>query len=68
MPSDSQPNTSLALGSHPLDQSGGSHNNPDESLSPLEQEVLNEYARLLGNLNNVSSLFLFSPCVTLRNH
>jgi len=25
----------------------------DESLSPLEQEVLDEYARLLGNLNNV---------------
>jgi len=26
----------------------------EESLSPLEQEVLDEYARLLGNLNNVS--------------
>jgi DASH complex subunit DAD3 len=25
----------------------------NESLSPLEQEVLDEYARLLGNLNNV---------------
>lgn len=25
----------------------------EESLSPLEQEVLDEYARLLGNLNNV---------------
>jgi len=25
----------------------------DETLSPLEQEVLDEYARLLGNLNNV---------------
>lgn len=25
-----------------------------ESLTPLEQEVLEEYARLLGNLNNVS--------------
>lgn len=24
-----------------------------ESLTPLEQEVLDEYARLLGNLNNV---------------
>ncbi|KAF2002886.1 hypothetical protein P154DRAFT_618274 [Amniculicola lignicola CBS 123094] len=27
-----------------------------ESLTPLEQEVLDEYARLLGNLNNMSSL------------
>lgn len=27
---------------------------PDaESLTPLEQEVLDEYARLLGNMNNV---------------
>jgi hypothetical protein len=26
----------------------------EETLSPLEQEVLDEYARLLGNLNNVS--------------
>lgn len=25
----------------------------DESLTPLEQEVLDEYARLLENLNNV---------------
>ena len=25
----------------------------EESLSPLEQEVLDEYARLLGNLNDV---------------
>jgi DASH complex subunit DAD3 len=24
-----------------------------ETLSPLEQEVLDEYARLLGNLSNV---------------
>ncbi|KAF3000301.1 hypothetical protein E8E13_008767 [Curvularia kusanoi] len=28
----------------------------EESLSPLEQEVLDEYARLLGNLNNMSTL------------
>jgi hypothetical protein len=27
----------------------------EESLSPLEQEVLDEYARLLGNLNTVSA-------------
>ena len=26
----------------------------DPSLSPLEQEVLDEYARLLGNMNTVS--------------
>lgn len=31
-----------------------SHNGNDaESLTPLEQEVLDEYARLLGNLNDV---------------
>ena len=31
---------------------------PSETLSPLEQEVLDEYARLLGNLNHVcTSLF-----------
>lgn len=38
----------------------GSHNSSAsdrEALSPLEQEVLDEYARLLGNLNNVSILF-----------
>ncbi|KAL9089999.1 MAG: hypothetical protein Q9165_005528 [Trypethelium subeluteriae] len=26
-----------------------------ETLSPLEQEVLDEYARLVGNLNNLSA-------------
>ncbi|CAO2650320.1 Nn.00g016120.m01.CDS01 [Neocucurbitaria sp. VM-36] len=30
----------------------------EESLTPLEQEVLDEYARLLGNLNNMSTLLL----------
>ncbi|KAH7095514.1 DASH complex subunit Dad3-domain-containing protein [Paraphoma chrysanthemicola] len=34
------------------------HGADDETLSPLEQEVLDEYARLLGNLNNMSSLLL----------
>ncbi|KAF2667332.1 DASH complex, subunit Dad3 [Microthyrium microscopicum] len=29
---------------------------PDETLTPLEQEVLDEYARLLGNLNNLSDI------------
>jgi hypothetical protein len=28
----------------------------EETLTPLEQEVLDEYARLLGNLNTVRSL------------
>ncbi|RDI85624.1 hypothetical protein Vi05172_g4458 [Venturia inaequalis] len=28
----------------------------NESLTPLEQEVLEEYARLLGNLNNLSAI------------
>ncbi|KAF2089079.1 DASH complex, subunit Dad3, partial [Saccharata proteae CBS 121410] len=27
-----------------------------EVLSPLEQEILDEYARLLGNLNNLSGV------------
>jgi DASH complex subunit DAD3 len=27
----------------------------EDSLTPLEQEVLDEYARLLGNLNTVRS-------------
>lgn len=35
--------------------------NSDETLSPLEQEVLDEYARLLGNLNTVR------PLPSLRN-
>ncbi|KAF1936066.1 hypothetical protein EJ02DRAFT_388036 [Clathrospora elynae] len=30
----------------------------EESLMPLEQEVLDEYARLLGNLNTMSTLLL----------
>ncbi|ORY06653.1 DASH complex subunit Dad3-domain-containing protein, partial [Clohesyomyces aquaticus] len=29
---------------------------PSETLTPLEQEVLDEYARLLGNLNNMSTI------------
>lgn len=29
---------------------------PAETLTPLEQEVLDEYARLLGNLNNMSTI------------
>ena len=33
----------------------------EESLSPLEQEVLDEYARLLGNLNDVCHPFPLHP-------
>lgn len=33
--------------------------NAEETLSPLEQEILDEYARLLGNLNNVRSHLTF---------
>lgn len=32
----------------------------EESLSPLEQEVLDEYIKLAGNLGTVSLLFLIS--------
>jgi len=28
----------------------------DESLTPLEQEVLDEYSRVLGNLNDMSDI------------
>jgi DASH complex subunit DAD3 len=34
-------------------QASGAADADPETLSPLEQEVLDEYARLLGNLNNV---------------
>ncbi|KAF2761969.1 hypothetical protein EJ05DRAFT_496850 [Pseudovirgaria hyperparasitica] len=37
-------------------QTSGTGAQPPESLSPLEQEVLDEYARLVGNLNNLSTL------------
>lgn len=40
--------------------SGGGAEHGDESLSPLEQEVLDEYARLLGNLNTVRLLLSLS--------
>lgn len=35
------------------DEEGGR----EESLSPLEQQVLEEYARLAGNLGDVSTVF-----------
>jgi hypothetical protein len=37
----------------PLSASQASYPPDTESLTPLEQEVLDEYARLLGNMNNV---------------
>lgn len=37
----------------------------DETLSPLEQEVLDEYARLLGNLNTVRLHYVSCVCVCL---
>ncbi|KAF2120603.1 DASH complex subunit Dad3-domain-containing protein [Lophiotrema nucula] len=41
----------------PLSTSQTQHpDSQDETLTPLEQEVLDEYARLLGNLNNMSTL------------
>ncbi|KAF1840721.1 uncharacterized protein K460DRAFT_410136 [Cucurbitaria berberidis CBS 394.84] len=39
-------------------QTTGGAEQGDESLTPLEQEVLDEYARLLGNLNTMSTLLL----------
>ena len=59
---------------HLLSTSQISLADPDEeNLSPLEQEVLDEYARLLGNLNTVcivtssyfppSSLLLFANSI-----
>ncbi|EDU40020.1 DASH complex subunit Dad3 [Pyrenophora tritici-repentis] len=51
MASDSPPDAHLSASQ----MSSGSS---DESLTPLEQEVLDEYARLLGNLNTMSTLLL----------
>lgn len=55
-----------------MDLSTSSHHSPnnhdnnttdtsDPELSPLEQEVLDEYAKLAGNLDNVLSPLLFIP-------
>lgn len=41
-----------------LQSSGREKEDGEETLSPLEQEVLDEYARLLENLNTMSSLLL----------
>lgn len=39
----------------------------EESLTPLEQEVLDEYARLLENLNTVR-VFPLSPSFPIHTH
>lgn len=36
------------------------HPHPEELLSPLEQEVLDEYAKLVGNLDDVFLSLFFS--------
>lgn len=42
----------------PLQSSVREKEDGEETLSPLEQEVLDEYARLLENLNTMSGLLL----------
>lgn len=48
----------------PTSSTAHHHPHPEELLSPLEQEVLDEYAKLVGNLDDVflslSFSFLFS--------
>ncbi|EUC46471.1 hypothetical protein COCMIDRAFT_61799, partial [Bipolaris oryzae ATCC 44560] len=41
-----------------LDPQDPPYADDEETLTPLEQEVLDEYARLLENLNTMSSLLL----------
>ncbi|PPJ56614.1 hypothetical protein CBER1_01825 [Cercospora berteroae] len=36
--------------------SSTSHQNPEELLSPVEQEVLDEYAKLVGNLDDLADV------------
>lgn len=43
----------------PTSSTAHHHPHPEELLSPLEQEVLDEYAKLVGNLDDVF-LSLFS--------
>ena len=42
--------SALDTAPHPPDPSSSLH----EALTPLEQEILDEYARLLGNMNKVT--------------
>lgn len=49
----------------PTSSTAHHHPHPEELLSPLEQEVLDEYAKLVGNLDDVflslSISFSFPP-------
>lgn len=49
----------------PTSSTAHHHPHPEELLSPLEQEVLDEYAKLVGNLDDVllsvSFSFSFPP-------
>ncbi|KAF2267060.1 hypothetical protein CC78DRAFT_512718 [Lojkania enalia] len=47
---------SLENSDQPLDAPQNSASDSGETLTPLEQEILDEYARLLGNLNTISTL------------
>lgn len=51
----------------PTSSTAHHHPHPEELLSPLEQEVLDEYAKLVGNLDDVFlSLFFFFSFLFLR--
>lgn len=44
----------------PTSSTAHHHPHPEELLSPLEQEVLDEYAKLVGNLDDVFLSLSFS--------
>lgn len=44
----------------PTSSTAHHHPHPEELLSPLEQEVLDEYAKLVGNLDDVLLSLSFS--------
>jgi hypothetical protein len=44
------------------------HPHPEELLSPLEQEVLDEYAKLVGNLDDVRSLAALPYCLHVHTY
>lgn len=56
----------------PTSSTAHHHPHPEELLSPLEQEVLDEYAKLVGNLDDVFlslfSSFLFSVFFNLPTY
>jgi hypothetical protein len=59
---------SVSANQQPAATANGTHNNAAttadnaELLSPLEQEVLDEYAKLVGNLDNVCVPSAFMAC------